>query len=445
MNLRGLLAAAVVLAALGIGVYFSNKQEAEKEKKGPVSDSPKVLTIAEDQMQQIEIVKRDGKPTILKKTDKWQITAPETLAVDPDAVNGLVNTLKDMNSDRLVEENATNLAEFGLTQPQLQVSVTKKDGKVTKLLIGDETATSSGYFAKLGGENKVYTIGSFNKSSLEKTYQDLRDKRLVTIDSEKLSRVELAAKGQTVEFGKNPQNEWQIVKPKPMRADNWAVEELVRKLKDAKMDTNVAEADAKKAAAGFGTGKVVAVARLTDAAGTQQLEIRKSGEDYYAKGSAVAGIHKVQKDLGDSSDKAIDDFRNKKLFDFGFNDPTKIEIKEGGATRTFSKSADKWTGDGKEMDSVSVQSFIDKVRDLSAIKFKDSGFKDTALEVTVTAKDGKIVDKVLFCKDGNYHYGMRDKEPTVYEIDGKVFEELQKAGADIKPPAPPKKDEPKKK
>ncbi len=444
MNLRGLLAAAVVLAALGIGVHFSNKSEAEKEKKGPVSDSPKVLTIAEDQMQQIEIVKRDAKPTVLKKADKWQLTAPEILAVDSDAVNGVVNTLKDLGSDRLVEESATNLGEFGLTQPQLQVNVTRKDGKVTRLLIGDETPTASGFFAKLDGENKVYTVGSFVKSSLDKNYQDLRDKRLVTVDSEKLTRVELTAKGQTAEFGKNQQNEWQIVKPKPMRADNWGVEELVRKLKDAKMDTAVAEADARKAAAGFASGKPVAVAKLTDAAGTQQLEIRMSGEDYYAKGSAVAGIHKVQKDLGEGAGKSPDDFRNKKLFDFGFNDPTRIEIKEKGVTRAFSKNAEKWTGDGKEMDTVSVQSFIDKIRDLSAISFKDTGFKEPVLEVTVTAKDGKIVDKVLFSKDGNYHYAMRDKEPTVYELDGKAFEELGKAGADIKPPSP-KKDEPKKK
>ena len=40
-----------------------------------------------------------------------------------------------------------------------------------------------------------------------------------------------------MEFGRNAQNEWQIVKPKPQRADNGQVEELVRKLGDARMDT----------------------------------------------------------------------------------------------------------------------------------------------------------------------------------------------------------------
>ncbi len=60
--------------------------------------------------------------------------------------------------------------------------------------------------------------------------------------------MELAAKGPAVEFGKNGQNEWQIVKPRPLRADGSAVDGLVSKLKDAKMD--LTDEDAAKKFAG---------------------------------------------------------------------------------------------------------------------------------------------------------------------------------------------------
>src|SRR5207237_9258417 len=119
------------------------------------------------------------------------------------------------------------------------------------------------------------TIASYNKTSLDKTPNDLRDKRLLTFDSDKLTRVELTAKGQSVEFGKNNQNEWQILKPKPLRADGSQVEELIRKLKDAKMDTSVSDEDAKKAVAAFGSGMTVGVASVSDWAGTQTVEARK--------------------------------------------------------------------------------------------------------------------------------------------------------------------------
>ena len=81
-------------------------------------------------------------------------------------------------------------------QPAATSEAAKKDGKNQQLLIGDETPTSSGYFAKLAGDPRVFTIASYNKTSLDKTYQDLRDKRLLRFNSDKLTRLELLAKGQ---------------------------------------------------------------------------------------------------------------------------------------------------------------------------------------------------------------------------------------------------------
>src|SRR5439155_20248239 len=154
-------------------------------------------------------------------------------------------------SDRLIEEKTADLAPYGLVTPSLEVIVTKKDGKTEDLLVGDDTPTGGGSFVKLKNDPRVFSVYSGVKSSLDKTSKDLRDKRLLTFDSDKLTRVELQAKGQSVEFGKNNQNEWQILKPKPLRADASQVEDLVRKLKDAKMDTSVSDEDAKKAVAAF--------------------------------------------------------------------------------------------------------------------------------------------------------------------------------------------------
>ena len=39
----------------------------------------------------------------------------------------------------------------------------------------------------------MFTVASCVKTSLDKTSKDLRDKRLLTFDSDKLTRVELAA------------------------------------------------------------------------------------------------------------------------------------------------------------------------------------------------------------------------------------------------------------
>ena len=73
----------------------------------------------------------------------------------------------------------------------------------------------------------------------------------MTFNQDKLTAVAVTGKGRRVEFGKNAQGDWQITKPKPMRADSLQVDDLVRKLKDAKMDLTSANSDPKAAAAQF--------------------------------------------------------------------------------------------------------------------------------------------------------------------------------------------------
>jgi ribosomal protein L12E/L44/L45/RPP1/RPP2 len=319
----------------------------------------------------------------------------------------------------------------------LDVTVTKKDGKSQDFLVGDDTPTGGGAYAKLAGDPHVYTIASYVKTSIDKTPNDLRDKRLLTFDQDKLTRVDLQpAKGDTIEFGKNNQNDWQILKPKPLRADGSQVEELIRKLKDAKMDATISDEDAKKAAAAYGPGTKVATASVTDASGTETLEVRKDKDkNYYAKSSAVDGIYKVTADLGDGLDKKVDDFRNKKLFDFGWTDPNKIDIGKAA----FEKSGDKWMSGAKQMDAPSVQSVVDKLRDLTAGKFLDSGVGTPVLDVTVSSNNGKRVEKASITKQGDTYFAKRENEPSIYQLDSKAVEDLQKAANEVKPFQPPKK------
>ncbi|MEI6876938.1 MAG: DUF4340 domain-containing protein, partial [Spirochaetota bacterium] len=300
-------------------VYWSNLEEKKKEGKPAADASPKLLELPEDQIVQVELKKKGGDTTTIKRggDGKWQLTSPQVFPVDQDAAKSLAGAFNPLSSDKLIEEKAADVTQYGLAAPSMEVTLTKKDGKTQKVLLGDDTPTGSAVFAKLDGDARVFTVANFSKSNIDKTTKDLRDKRLMTFDSDKLARFELTVKGQSLEFGKNGKGEWTIVKPKPMRADNFAVEDLAKKIKDAKMDLSLSDEDLKKAASSFASATVVATAKLSDAAGTQQLEVRKDKDkNYYAKSSVVEGVHKVDAGLGDGLDKSVNDFRQKKLFDF---------------------------------------------------------------------------------------------------------------------------------
>ncbi len=444
MKLGRLLIAAALLAGLAAGVWWSNKAEDAKEKSPKKDDknaAPQILALTEPDIRQIEIKHHDGEDTIVKKDDsgKWSIVAPKAMAADQNAVGGVTSASTNLSADRIIDDHPTDLASYGLQPAVIEVDFTMKDGKINKLLIGEDTPTKNGVYAMAGGDPRLFLLSTSNRGNFDKTTKDLRDKRLMTFDQDKISRVELVTKKGTIEFGKAGQNDWQILKPKPLRADGWQVEELVRKAKESNMDTTASDEDLKKAAAAFASGTPVGTVKVTGADGTQTLEVKKNKDDYYAKSSVVEGVHKVTKDLGEGVDKALDDFRNKKLFDFAFSDPNRVEYKDGAKTLVLEKAVDKWMSNGKPMDSTSVQALIDKLRDLAATKFVDSGFTTPTFEITVVSNDGKRTEKVQIAGAGDKFIAKRIGDDALYAIDPNVVKDLKDAanGVQAQAAAPP--------
>src|SRR5215469_576168 len=435
MKPNGLMAATGVLVALGGTIWWYNKHPKKETPATPAS--PKLLSVSDSDIEGIRIAKTGSDPVVLKKlADKWVIAEPKQMAADEDTVKSLTSSLSSLNADRVIDEKPDNLAGFGLATPVEEIDVTRKGGAVDKILIGSDTPSGTDAYAKVESKPAVYTVFSSTKSNFDKSVNDLRDKRFLPFNSDKVTAISVTSKGPAFSFGKNAQGEWQIVTPSPMRADSMQVDDLLRKLKDAKMD--LAGADDKKAASEFASGTNVGTAVVTDNSGPYTINIHQSKDKtYYAKSSAVEGIYKLSGDAGDVlKDKDVDSFRNKKLFDFGFNDPSRLDL--NGVV--YQKSGDKWNGPAGQVDSSSLQNVIDKLRDLSASKFADKMSGTQALAVAVTSGDKNKLERVTISKAGDAYNAQREAEPSVYVIDGKNFDDLQKAISGIKPYEAPKKN-----
>jgi len=440
MKIRGLLIAVAVFVVLAGTLYWSDHHKPSTSVKASADSPPPILHLDEGAITQLEIKKKDAPPIVLVKpaSGSWQITQPKSLGADQSTVSSTLSTLSSLDSERLVEDRASDLKRYGLDSPALQVNVTGKDNKTQNLLIGDDTPTGAAVYAMLAGQLRVFTMASYNKSSLDKSLDDLRDKRLLTIPADKVSRIELMRKSQEIELGRN-QDAWQILKPRPLRADNVQVTELATKLAGARMELGSSSADPAQSAAAFAHATPLATAKITAPSGTQQIEVRKGKDDYYAKSSVVEGIYRVGADLGHAVEESLDDFRNKKLFDFGFADPTRIEIRSGAKNNVFTRKGEDWQSNNSKLDSDTVQSLVSKVRDLAASKFVDSGFATPLIELTVTSEDGKRVERVLISKSGNRSIARRENEPAQYELEPAAVDELLKAADEVKPAVPSKK------
>lgn len=433
----GLAIACVVLAALSGVLYWSNRRA--KTPPAPAEAAgPTILKIDPANVTAFTIRTKNAPAVSLARdaNQAWQIVAPEPMRADPEQVSLLLSSLSPLTAQEVVENKADNLNQYGLDSPALEIDLTEKNRSQQRLLIGDDTPVGGASYAMLAGDPRVYT--TYGKSALNKSANDLRDKRLITLTTDQMSRIELDSGGAAIVLARNGSG-WALEKPAPYRTDSMAADGLASALADAEMaDTQPPE---KQAEADFANGNPVATVKVTGASGTQTLEVRKGNTADFVKSSVVPGVYQADLSLGDSLSKSVDDFRNKSLFDFNDAEPDAVDLQIGGpkpSSVELVHNAQGWWRDGKRMDTDSVESLVSGFRDLMATRFATSGFTTPMMTATVTSNGGKRIEKVEIAevKTGKSASGYLARCPgdaSLYVLDPGAVERIESAAAGIRP------------
>ena len=119
--MRGVRFLILLLIAVPLGWYAYHDS-----KKGPVDDSPKrdkVFTVEADKIDEIEIKSESGdRTTLRRKGSDWEVVQPITAPADQAAVSGITSNLSSVEIQRVIDENPSDLKEFGLAEPRVEVA-----------------------------------------------------------------------------------------------------------------------------------------------------------------------------------------------------------------------------------------------------------------------------------------------------------------------------------
>ncbi len=163
MRLRSILILLIILLAFGGYFYFSNDSEP------PPKVEPRVFlwNIEMDEIQHIEIrLPREGKSEAFIKIpegDKfpWHFDDPQRSKVDVARWGGGIPLLlSGPGAERVIAKNATpeKLAEFGLAQPQMEITLTLEDGDILNIAVGDRTPDGNTFYVQAPGSNDVCLV-----------------------------------------------------------------------------------------------------------------------------------------------------------------------------------------------------------------------------------------------------------------------------------------------
>ncbi len=160
MRLRSILILVGILIALGGYFYFSSQPEPPPPEERQLF----VWLVEQEEIEHIEIaLPRDGgSQAFLKKEDRlWYFDEPGTPQVDMQRWGGGIPLLLSGPAvDRVITEDATEekLAEFGLTQPQMKITLTLENGDTVYINVGDSTPDGKNFYVQAPGTNDVATV-----------------------------------------------------------------------------------------------------------------------------------------------------------------------------------------------------------------------------------------------------------------------------------------------
>jgi len=446
-GLKSTIALIVVLVGLGAYIYFVSWKQPEAGGDGGKKQDKVFAGLDASKIEEVKVTSAAGDATTVKKdAGGWQVVQPLTAKADESEIGSLTSALGSTEISRVVDENPTNLNDYGLSNPRIEVDFKAAGDKdYRKLMVGSKTPTGGDLYARRNDEKKVFLIPSFQESTLNRTTFDLRDKGLLKFDREKVDGIDVTAGGKTIAIAKDG-GDWKLTKPVQTKADFGSVEGLVGRLQTAQMKSIAADeaspADLRK----YGLDKPEATVNLNigSSRATLLLGGKASDNTVYARDASKPAVVTVESSLVDDLKKDADSYRRKDLFEFRPFNATHIEMSRNGQTIVLDRvkgqndKPDTWkrvSPAAADVDKEKMDGLLSKLSNMRASSFVDStaktGLDKPALTVTVKFDDGKREEKVTFAQSGSDVYAARPGEPGAAKAETADFNDAVKSFDEI--------------
>jgi hypothetical protein len=435
--MRGLtstLILVVVLAGLGAYIYFVDSKRPAAGIDGSSETKEKVFTVEADKINELRITYQGETSLLKKEASGWKMIEPTQIEADPPEAIGVATALTNVDIVRVVDENATNLEQFGLANPPITVAFKAEGGASGTLKLGNKNATQGEIYALKNDEKRVFLVSSFQETSFNRKPFDLRDKKILKFDRDKADSLVLVKGANAMEMTRSG-SEWKITKPVPSRSDYTAIEGFISRLSSANMSKLVEENP--KDLAKYGLDKPSMTVTIGAGSAKTVLEVGKAKDgETYARDASRPIVFMVDTTLQGDLDKNFDDYRKKELFDFRpfYLAKLRAVLDAPGGPKTYEFEKQKpatpadpetWKvtrvgGPSHIADQAAMDDLLNKLVGIKAESFVDAktktGLDKPALVVSVSYDEGKF-ERVRFGQVGETAYGQRDGEAGVAKID----------------------------
>lgn len=147
-----------MLIILAGAVYYVSQQPSPQDAANKAK-TPQILSFKTSDATKLVIAGQEKTTEIDRSGSGWQVVKPIQTSADATRVEGWLDQLGNLNADQVVQA-ASDLSQYGLAQPKLDVEISLAAGKSAKLMLGDKTPDGNDYYAQVPNDKQVYLVNS---------------------------------------------------------------------------------------------------------------------------------------------------------------------------------------------------------------------------------------------------------------------------------------------
>ena len=242
-----------------------------------------LLALDREKVDTIELETPKGRTVLSKAEDTWGIKEPEEASADQGMINDLLWDLTTTRVKEFVDDDAKTLKPYGLDAPPVTVRLLDPQGKPLSTLTLARASNDEGAYVRVGDSQAVTLVEARLYERLDKGPFDFRLRQLLSFETWDVGKMELSRNGQEILLEKR-KDEWELKKPKQVKAKYSAVIDLLNEIKNLKWQKVIAKGPTDLSF--YGLDKPVATFTLTKTDGKSlgTVLLGKSEEDLvYAK------------------------------------------------------------------------------------------------------------------------------------------------------------------
>jgi hypothetical protein len=227
LNPRSTAILFAVALALGAFVWFyeiegeEGRRELEAREKrlfpGVDAEAVEWVELRTSDAREVRVARRDG---------AWEVVEPLAFPADSFAIDAIADALAAVASET-VYEDPQEPAVYGLdASSEIRFGV---GAASFGLRTGDATPMGSNSYASVVGEEAVYTVPTSRLNALDKSFDDLREKRILDFDAASVQRFTASWPDGRVTLART-EGEWRLELPVAGEADPETIQELLSSL-----------------------------------------------------------------------------------------------------------------------------------------------------------------------------------------------------------------------